>query len=134
MDPFARVVSAVMTRLLAVVAVLTLLSSCGLAKAIDYSFYVPEHVEFKFDGDCYGIENQPRERMLITDCGGYLNVLQSTFTLGLSLSSEQTSRSYSHAAKVYLDSKYEGCEFSEVTDLGGRIFEIYYFCEIQEDI
>ena len=48
MDPFARVGFAVMTRLLAVVAVLTLLSSCGLAKAIDYSFYVPEHVEFKF--------------------------------------------------------------------------------------
>ena len=70
--------------------------------------------------------------MLITDGGGYLNVLQSTFTLGLSLSSEQTSKSYSHAAKVYLDSKYEGCEFSEVTDLGGRIFEIFYFCEVQQ--
>ena len=133
MDPFARVGFAVMTRLLAVVAVLTLLSSCGLAKAIDYSFYVPEHVEFKFDGDCYGIENQPRERMLITDCGGYLNVLQSTLTLGLSISSEQTSKSYSYAAKAYLDSKYEGCEFPEVTDLGGRIFEIFYFCEVQQE-
>ena len=74
---------------------------------------------------------QPRERMLITDCGGYLNVLPSTFTLGLSLSSEQTSKSASHAAKVYLDSKYEGCEFSG-TDLGGRIFEIFYFCEVQQ--
>ena len=60
MDPFARVGFAVMTRLLAVVAVLTLLSSCGLA-AIDYSFYVPEHVEFKFDGDCYGIETAERK-------------------------------------------------------------------------
>ena len=86
MDPFARVVSAVMTRMLAVVAVLTLLGSCGLAKAIDYSFYVPEHVEFELEGKCYGIENQPTKRLLVTDCGGYLNVLQSTFTLGLSLS------------------------------------------------
>ena len=50
MDPFDRVVSAVMTRLLAVDAVLTLLGSCGLAKAIDYSFYVPEHVEFELEG------------------------------------------------------------------------------------
>ena len=122
-----------MTKLLAVAAVLTLLSSCGLAKAIDYSFYVPEHVEFKFDGDCYGIENQPRERMLITDCGGYLNVLQSTFTLGLSLSSERTLKSYIDAAKAYLDSRYEGCEFSEVTDLGGRMFEMYYFCEGRQE-
>ena len=71
--------------------------------------------------------------MLITDCGGYLNVLQSTFTLGLSLSSERTLKSYIDAAKVYLDSKYEGCEFLEVTDLGRRIFEIFYFCEVQQE-
>ena len=134
MDPFARVVSAVMTKLLAVAPVLILLGSCGLAKAIDYSFYVPEHVEFELEGKCYGIENQPTKRLLVTDCGGYLNVLQSTLTLGLSLSSERTLKSYSDAAKAYLDSKYEGCEFSEVTDLGGRIFEIYYFCKVQEDI
>ena len=122
-----------MTKLLAFASVLTLLGSCGLAKAIDYSFYVPEHVEFELEGKCYGIENQPRERMLITDCGGYLNVLQSTFTLGLPLSSERTLKSYSDAAKAYLDSKYEGCEFSEVTDLGGRIFEMYYFCEGRQE-
>ena len=30
-----------------------------------------------------GIENQPRE-LLITDCGGYLNIISSTVTLGLS--------------------------------------------------
>ena len=122
-----------MTKLLVFASVLTLLGSCGLAKAIDYSFYVPEHVEFELEGKCYGIENQPRERMLITDCGGYLNVLQSTFTLGLPLSSERTLKSYSDAAKAYLDSKYEGCEFSEVTDLGGRIFEMYYFCEGRQE-
>ena len=123
-----------MTKWLAVVAVLTLLSSCGLVKAINYSFYVPEYVEFEFDGKCYGIENQPIERLLITDCGGYLNVLQSTFSLGLSLSSERTVQFYSGAAKAYLDTKYVGCEFSEVTDLGGRIFEIFYFCEGRQEV
>ena len=75
---------------------------CGLAKAIDYSSMF--HAEFELEGKCYGIENQPTERLLITDCGGYLNVLQSTFTLGLSLSSERTLKSYSDAAKAYLDS------------------------------
>ena len=42
-----------MTKLLAVAPVLILLGSCGLAKAIDYSFYVPEHVEFELEGKCY---------------------------------------------------------------------------------
>ena len=51
-----------MTKLLAVAPVLILLGSCGLAKAIDYSFYVPEQAEFELEGKCYGIENQPRER------------------------------------------------------------------------
>ena len=70
------------TKLVAFASVLTLVSACGLTKAIDYSFFVPEHVEYELDGKCYGIENQPRERMLITDCSGYLNALQSTITLG----------------------------------------------------
>lgn len=74
MDPFARVVSAVMTKLLAVAPVLILLGSCGLEKAIDYSFYVPEHVEFELEGKCYGIENQPTKRLLVTDA-----VVISTF-------------------------------------------------------
>ena len=69
------------TKLVAFAFVLTLVSACGLTKAIDYSFFVPEHVEYELDGKCYGIENQPRERMLITDCGGYLNAIQSTLTL-----------------------------------------------------
>ena len=121
------------TKLVAFAFVLTLVSACGLTKAIDYSFFVPEHVEYELDGKCYGIENQPRERMLITDCGGYLNAIQSTLTLGLSLSPEKISKSYSSAARAYLNSKYEGCEFSDITDLGGRIFEMYYFCEGRQE-
>jgi len=51
----------------ALVALPLLLHSCGLAKAIDYSFYVPEHGEHEINGKCYGIENQPGERLLITE-------------------------------------------------------------------
>ena len=115
-------------KLLTLIVVFISLNSCGLVKAINYSFYVPEHGEYEINGKCYGIENQPGERLLITDCGGYINVLISTFTLGLSFSSERIVRTYNNAAKVYLGSKYEGCEISKLTDLGGRIFEIFYTC------
>ena len=81
-----------------------------------------------------GIENQPRERLLITDCGGYINVLIATFTLGLSFSSERIVQTYSNAAKKHLDSKYEGCKISKLTDLGGRIFEIFYVCESYKEV
>ena len=116
------------------VALLLLLDSCGLAKAIDYSFYVPEHGEHEINGKCYGIENQPGERLLITDCGGYINVLIATFTLGLSFSSERIVQTYTNAAKNYLDSKYDVCKISKLTDLGGRIFEIFYVCESYKEV
>ena len=118
----------------ALVALLLLLDSCGLAKAIDYSFYVPEHGEHEINGKCYGIENQPGERLLITDCGGYINVLVSTFTLGLSFSSKRTLKAYKDASEEYLDSKYKGCEITGLKDLGGRIFEIFYRCESQNSL
>ena len=120
--------------LFALIALLLLLHSCGLAKAIDYSFYVPEHDEYEIKGECYGIENQPRERLLITDCGGYINVLIATFTLGLSISSNRTLEAYQNATKEYLDSKYEGCEITGLKDLGGRIFEIFYRCESENKL
>jgi len=118
----------------ALVALLLLLDSCGLVKAIDYSFYVPEHGEYEINGKCYGIENQPGERLLITDCGGYINVLIATFTLGLSFSSERIVQTYTNAAKNYLDSKYDVCKISKLTDLGGRIFEIFYVCESYKEV
>lgn len=118
----------------ALVVLPLLLHSCGLAKAIDYSFYVPEHGEYEINGKCFGIENQPGERLLITDCGGYINVLIATFTLGLSFSSERIVQTYSNAAKKHLDSKYEGCKISKLTDLGGRIFEIFYVCESYKEV
>ena len=118
----------------ALVALPLLLHSCGLAKAIDYSFYVPEHGEYEINGKCFGIENQPGERLLITDCGGYINVLIATFTLGLSFSSERIVQTYTNAAKNYLDSKYDVCKISKLTDLGGRIFEIFYVCESYKEV
>ena len=105
------------------------LNSCGLSKAIDYSFHVPEHGEYEINGKCYGIEDQPGERLLITDCGGYINVLVATFTLGLSVSSQRISKRYKNAIKDYLDSNYENCEINKVIDLGGRIFEVFYSCK-----
>ena len=105
------------------------LNSCGLSKAIDYSFYVPEHGEYEINGKCYGIEDQPGERLLITDCGGYINVLVATFTLGLSVSSQRISKRYINATKAHLDSNYEGCKINKFIDLGGRIFEVFYRCE-----
>ena len=118
----------------ALVVLPLLLHSCGIAKAIDYSLYVPEHGEHEINGKCYGIENQPGERLLITDCGGYINVLIATFTLGLSFSSERIVQTYTNAAKNYLDSKYDVCKISKLTDLGGRIFEIFYVCESYKEI
>ena len=118
----------------ALVVLPLLLHSCGLAKAIDYSFYVPEHGEYEINGKCFGIENQPGESLLITDCGGYINVLIATFTLGLSFSSERIVQTYTNAAKNYLDSKYDVCKISKLTDLGGRIFEIFYVCESYKEV
>ena len=118
-----------MKNVFAVATATLFLCSCGLAKAIDYSFYVPEHGEYEINGRCFGIEDQPGERLLTTDCGGYINVLMSTITLGLLHSSERTSETYRDGTKEYLKSKYEGCEITSSRDLGGRIFEFFYRCE-----
>ena len=110
-----------------------LLSSCGLVKAIDYSFYVPEHGEYDINGTCFGIEDQQGERLLITDCGGYLNVIVSTLTLGMSRSVKRTSRVYLAATNQYLKDKYGRCEITRSRDLGGRMFEIIYRCKATDE-
>ena len=115
-------------KIFAVVAAILLLSSCGLIKAIDYSFYVPDHGEYEIHGNCFGIEDQPKQRLLITDCGGYINVLVSTLSLGLSRSSVRTSTIYKNATKEYLGIKYAECEITKARDLGGRMFEFFYSC------
>ena len=68
-------------------AVLCLLAlclvSCVVDRAVDYSFNAPNHEEFMVAGRCYGVDDWPGDRLLITDCGGYFNLLISTVTLGL---------------------------------------------------
>ena len=49
-------------------------------------------------------------------------------TLGLSLSSEDKASAYIEVAKEYLDTKYENCQVTKFSDLGGRIFEIFSSC------
>ena len=117
-----------MKKIFPVVISIFFLSSCGLAKAIDYSFYVPEHGEYEIQGHCFGIEDQPGVRLLITDCGGYVNVLTSTLTMGLSHSSERTTATYKSATNEYLGLFYEECEITSSRDLGGRMFEFFYSC------
>ncbi len=115
-------------KIFAVVAAIWLLGSCGLVKAIDYSFYVPDHGEYEIHGNCFGIEDQPNQSLLITDCGGYINVLVSTLSLGLSRSSERISTIYKDATKEYLSIRYAECEITKSRDLGGRMFEFFYSC------
>lgn len=111
-----------------VLATLPFLSSCMVSKAVDYSFNVADHGDYEFNGQCFGIDDEPGERLLITDCGGYRNLLTSTLTLGLSRSSQEVSNIYRTATEDYLISKYTNCEIAEVIDHGGKIFEIHYSC------
>ncbi len=122
-----------MKKIFPVVISIFFLSSCGLTKAIDYSFYVPEHGEYEIQGHCFGIEDQPGVRLLITDCGGYVNVLTSTLTMGLSYSSERTTATYKSATNEYLGLFYERCEITSSRDLGGRMFEFFYSCPSRKE-
>ena len=110
------------------IVAISLLSSCTIDKVIDYSFYVEKHGDYKSDGLCFGIDDQPRQRLLVTDCGGYQNVITSVITLGLSRSSQEVAAVYSAAASRYLEAIYSGCEISVFSDLGGKIFEVFYSC------
>lgn len=100
----------------------------ALDKAIYYSFDVPIHLEKRINDECYGIEDDDQSMMLITDCGGYLNVISATLTLGLIKSSKKTKSRYINAAQIYLDDKVLECTIINVKDLGGRIFELEYEC------
>ena len=101
-----------------------------LGKAIYYSFEAPIHIETRYENVCYGIEDDGVGAILITDCGGYLNVMIATLSFGL-LKSKPTKRDpYVSAARAYLVEKDPKCCLQSVDDLGGRIFEISYKCEL----
>ena len=59
-----------------------------LGKAIYYSFEAPIHIETRYENVCYGIEDDGVGAILITDCGGYLNVMIATLSFGLLKSSQ----------------------------------------------
>ena len=108
-----------------------LLSSCVVIRAADYSLNAPNHEDFFVVDHCYVIDDWPGDRLLITDCGGYLNLLISVVTFGLAQSEESVARSYRDAALDYLAQGHLSCGLQRTKDLGGRIFEIFYSCNTQ---
>ena len=85
------------------------LSSCIVNRAVDYSFNAPNHEDFFIADHCFAIDDWPGDRLLITNCDGYLNLLNTAVTFGLA-------QSYRDAALDYL------------VACGDRIFEIFYRC------
>lgn len=106
-----------------------LLNTCTAGKVIRYSFYVENHGDYYFRGSCYGIDDKPFQRLLITDCGGYKNLAKSITSFGLIKSDEEVTEIYKEAVSMYLNQKYSACGISSFNDLGGNIFEVFYFCE-----
>ncbi len=69
--------------------------------------------------------------MLIADCGGNFNLLISVAWFGLAQSEQAVARSYSDAALDHLTQGQLSCSLNREKDLGGRIFEIFYSCNMQ---
>ena len=104
------------------------LTACVMVRAVDYSFNAPEHEELIVAGHCYGVDDWPDDRLLITDCGGYVNLLISTISLGLAQSDAAVTARYLEAALRYLGRTQQPCHAVRTEDLGGRIFEVFYRC------
>ena len=64
------------------------------------------------------IDDWPRDRLLVTDYGGYLNLLNSAVTFGLAQSEEAVARSYRDAALDYLAQSQLSCSLRRSKDLG----------------
>lgn len=106
------------------------LTACVVVRAVDYSFNAPEHEELIVAGHCYGVDDWPGDRLLITDCGGYVNLLISTISLGLAQSDAAVTARYLEAALSYLGRMQQTCHVVRMEDLGGRIFEVFYRCGV----
>ena len=106
------------------------LTACVVFRAVDYSFNAPEHEELIVAGHCYGVDDWSGDRLLVTDCGGYVNLLISTISLGLSQSDAAMTARYLEAALSYLDRTQQPCHAVRTEDLGGRIFEVFYRCGV----
>ena len=106
------------------------LTACVVVRAVDYSFNAPEHEELVVAGHCYGVDDWPGDRLLITDCGGYVNLLISTISLGLTQSDAAVTARYLEAALSYLGRTQQTFHVVRMEDLGGRIFEVFYRCGV----
>ena len=104
------------------------LSSCIVNRAVDYSFNAPNHEDFFIADHCFAIDDWPGDLLLITDHGGYLNLLNPAVTFGLAQSEEAVARSYRDAALDYLAQGQLSCSLRRSKNLGDRIFEIFYLC------
>ena len=78
------------------------LSSCIVIRAVDYSFTAPNHKDLFIADHWFFIDDWPGDRLLITDYGGYLNLLNLAVTFGLDQSEETVARSYRDAVLDYL--------------------------------
>ena len=85
-----------------------------LGKAIYYSFEAPIHIETRYENVCYGIEDDGVGAILITDCGGYLNVIIATLSFGLLKSNPTKREPYVSAASAYLVAKRSKCFLQSV--------------------
>ena len=106
------------------------LTACVVVRAVDYSFNAPEHEELVVAGHCYGVDDWSGDRLLITDCGGYVNLLISTISLGLTQSDAAVTARYLEAALSYLGRTQQTFHVVRMEDLGGRIFEVFYRCGV----
>ena len=104
------------------------LSSCIVNRAVDYSFNAPNHADFFIADHCFAIDDWPGERLLITDCGGYLNLLNTAVTFGLAQSEEAVAQSYRDAALDYLAQGQLSCSMRRTKVCRNLVFEIFYYC------
>ena len=70
------------------------------------------------------IDDWPRDSLLVTDYGGYLNLLNSAVTFGLAQSEEAVARSYRDATLDFLVQSQLSCSQRRSKDLWDRTFEI----------
>ena len=89
------------------------LSSCIVNRAVDYSFNAPNHEDFFIADHCFAIDDWPGDRLLITNCDGYLNLLNTAVTFGLA-------QSYRDAALDYLAQGQLSCTVRRTKDCGDR--------------
>ena len=96
------------------------LSSYIVNRAVDYSFNAPNHEDFFIADHCFAIDDWPGDRLLVTNCDGYLNLLNTAVTFGLAQSEEAVAQLYLDAALDYLAQGQLSCTVRRTKDCGDR--------------